>query len=329
MRNLIVILCLGIFLLSSCHLRKQGQDSVNQISLRPDNLEPQKVIRLSNAVLNVVFVDNTAFGEEHRAGYNGIAELTHASQDSSVFVTNYAGFNLEHIFGGDSLAELFEPRKHPMELYKVSDNKVLLYQSPTPLSGVESLTVFRLSDSNYIDITFRFRIHDRKFFNHGYAGLFWASYIDAPPDRKIYFHGYERGSESPGWISAYSTAHGSKSTHVGRNDTDSLYFAPNINPHMLFHDLSDYIYDQPFYYGRFHNMALAFMFQPDAGIRFSQSPSSGLDEDIYPAWDFQFIVPDFEVGRVYSFKARLTYKEFAGANDLLGEFEAWKKARRD
>jgi len=284
---------------------------------------------LTNGVIDVVFTDNTAFGENHWAGYNGIAELTHMFQDSSVFHPFVAGFNLEHIFGGDSLTEVFEPRKHPMELYKVSDNEVLLYQSPTPLSGVESQTVFRLTDSHYIDITFRFRIHDRKFFKHGYAGLFWASYIDAPADRKIYFHGYERGSDSPGWISAYSTAHGLKSTYVGRNDKDSLYFAPNINTHMLFHDLSDYYYDQPFYYGRFHNMVLAFMFQPDRGIRFSQSPSSGLEQAIYPAWDFQFIVPDFEGGREYSFEARIMYKEFAGSNDVLGEFEAWKKVRRD
>jgi len=320
MRNLTVILCLGIFLLSSCHLRKQGQDAVNQISLRPDNMEPQKVIRLSNAVLNVVFVDNTAFGEEHRAGYNGIAELTHASQDSSVFVPNYAGFNLEHIFGGDSLAELFEPRKHPMELYKVSDHEVLLYQSPTPLSGMESQTVFKLSDSHYIDVDFRFIIHDDKFYNHGYAGLFWASYIHEPGDKKIYFRGKEKGSESTGWISAYSTKHGLKSTHLGSREKDQIYFAPNFNASLASH-FSDFWYEKPFYYGRFHNMVLAYMFKPEKGIRFSQSPTGG--GELNPAWDFQFIVDDFEVGQEYSFQARIIYKEFEGKNDVLAAFETW------
>ncbi len=320
MRSLTVILYLGIFLLSSCHLRKQGQDTVNQISLRPDNLEPQKVIRLSNAVLNVVFVDNTAFGEEHRAGYNGIAELTHASQDSSVFVPNYAGFNLEHIFGGDSLAELFEPRKHPMELYKISDSEVLLYQSPTPLSGMESLTIFKLTDSHYIDVVFRFIIHDKNFFTHGYAGLFWASYIHEPGDKKIYFRGNEEGSESTGWISAYSTEHGTKSTHLGKKEKDPIYFAPNFNARLASH-FSDYRYDQPFYYGRFHNMVLAYMFKPDQGIRFSQSPTGG--GELNPAWDFQFIAPDFKVGQEYSFKGRIMYKEFMGENDVLDEFETW------
>jgi len=338
MRFAIAVILMGMSIVSSGTIRNSNSgfkiseslsDTVDQCSLKPENLESHKVIRLANSVLNVVFTDNSANDQDHLAGYNGITELTHMSQDSSVFHPFVAGFNLEHIFGGDSLTKVFEPRKHPMELYKVSDKEVLLYQSPTPLSGVESQTVFRLTDSHYIDITYRFRIHEQKFFRHGYAGLFWASYIDAPADRNIYFHGYERGSDSLGWISAYSSAHGLKSTHVGRDDTDSLYFAPNINTHMLFHDLSDYIYEQPFYYGRFHNMVLAFMFQTDHRIRFSQSPSSGLDEAIYPAWDFQFIVPDFEVGRIYSFEARIMYKVFAGADDVLGEFEVWKKTRED
>ncbi len=321
MKNLTAILYLGMIILSACHSRKSGHDTVDQSSLRPDKLEPQKVISLSNSVLDVVFVDNTAFGEDHRAGYNGIAELRHKSQDSSVFVPFYAGFNLEHIFGGDSLAELFEPRKHPMELYRLSDNEVLLYQSPTPLSGLESQTVFKLTGSHYIDVVFRFIIHDPSFFKHGYAGLFWASYIQSPSDKKIYFPGLEEGSDSIGWISAYSTQHGIESTHLSRNEKENIYFAPNFNASLASH-FSDYRYDKPFYYGRFHNMVLAYMFKPEKGIRFSQSPTGG--GELNPAWDFQFIVPDFEVGREYSFQTRIIYKEFAGEDDVQKEFESWK-----
>jgi len=320
MRYRIIILCLGIVFLSSCHHRKQEHETGDQLSLKPDRLEAQKVVRLSNGVINAIFVDNNAFGEDHRASYNGIAGLTHRSQDSSVFVPFYAGFNLEHIFGGDSLAQLFEPRKHPMELYKISDSEVLLYQSPTPLSHLESQTVFKLTDSHYIDVAFRFIIHDGSFFKHGYAGLFWASYIHEPGDKKIYFLGSEEGSESTAWISAYSTKHGTKSTHIGTRQKDPIYFAPNFNATLASH-FSDYRYEQPFYYGRFHNMVLAYMFKPEKGIRFSQSPTGG--GELNPAWDFQFIVPDFEVGQEYSFQARILYKEFTGENDVLDEFEDW------
>ncbi len=313
-RDLAILLYLGLIFLSSC------KDLSDQYSLRPDQLEKQKVVRLTNGLLNVVFVDNCAFGEQHRAGYNGIAELTHRSQDSSVFVPDYAGFNLEHIFGGDSLTELFEPRKHPMELFSKSDKEVVLYQSPTPLSSVESQTVFRLTDTHYIDISFRFIVHDRKFFRHGYAGLFWASYIHAPVDRKIYFLGFEGDENSPHWISAYSSMHGLKSTHVVKNEQKPVYFASNFNASLASH-FSDYTFDQAFYYGRFHNMVLAYMFRSDSGIRFSQSPTGGGDRN--PAWDFQFIVPDFKVGQEYSFQARLLYKEFAGATDVLEEYRLW------
>jgi hypothetical protein len=315
-----MILCLGTVIICSCQTRKSGHDPTDQSSLKPANLTPEKVVRLSNGVINAVFVDNTAFGEEHRAGYNGIAELTHRAQDSSVFVPYYAGFNLEHIFGGDSLSELFEPRRHRMELYKMSDHEVLLYQSPTPLSGMESQTVFKLTDSHYIDVVFRFIIHDGRFFKHGYAGLFWASYIHEPGDKNIYFRGSEIGSESIGWISAYSTKHGLKSTHVGTRQKDPIYFAPNFNATLASH-FSDFRYEQPFYYGRFHNMVLTYMFKPEHGIRFSQSPTGG--GKLNPAWDFQYIVPDFEVGQEYSFQARILYKEFVGENDVWDEFKNW------
>ena len=207
-----------------------------------------------------------------------------------------------------------------MELYKVSIHEVLLYQSPTPLSGVESLTLFKLTDSHYIDVVFRFIIHDGSFFKHGYAGLFWASYIHEPGDKKIYFRGREEGSESVGWISAYSSEHGVQSTHIGNMEEDQVYFAPNFNAKLASH-FSDYRYEKPFYYGRFHNMVLAYMFKPEKGIRFSQSPTGG--GELNPAWDFQFIIPDFEVGQEYSFKARIMYKEFSGEKDVRDEFEDW------
>ncbi len=291
-------------------------------SLKPDHLDTEKFIRLEKGELEVVFADNSAFGEHHRAKYNGIAELYHSAQDSSIFVPFYAGFNLEHIFGGDSLTELFEPRNHPMELYRISNTEVQLYQSATPLSGVESLTTFKLVPPHYIDVTYQFVIHDSQFFKHKYAGFFWASYIHAPADKKIYFQGNKKDSKATNWVSAYSNEHGVNSTHKSQQDTESIYFAPNFNATLASH-FSEYKYHEPFYYGRFHNMVLAFMFNPGEGIRFSQSPTGG--GDVNPAWDFQFIEPDFEVGKEYSFQARVLYKEFEGPDEVLAEYEIWKR----
>jgi hypothetical protein len=49
-------------------------------------------------------------------------------------------------------------------------------------------------------------------------------------------------------------------------------------------------------------MVPAYLFKPATGIRYSQSPTGG--GALNPAWDFQLIVPDFEVGKGYSFQAK-------------------------
>jgi hypothetical protein len=71
-------------------------------------------------------------------------------------------------------------------------------------------------------------------------------------------------------------------------------------------------------------MVLAYMFHPVKGIRFSQSPNGGGEDN--PAWDFQLIIPDFEVGCEYSLHVRMMYKEYEGANDVLRAYQIWKNA---
>ena len=50
--------------------------------------------------LTAVIGDNEAHGK-HTAGYNGIHQLTHRSEPTTLFVPTVAGLNLEHIFDGD------------------------------------------------------------------------------------------------------------------------------------------------------------------------------------------------------------------------------------
>lgn len=297
-----------------------GCSTVKQ-SLRPQLQNPLTTAQLSEGDLNLTLVNNEPFGTDHRAGYNGIAELRHRAHEESPFVPLYAGFNLEHVFGGDSLVQLFEPRDHPMSLYQPDRNEALLYQAPTPLSKVESLTSFKISAPHYIDVTFQCVLRDLTFFGHGYAGLFWASYIDAPADKKIYFWGTEGGSDVPQWIEAYSASHGEKSTHVKKDDHATLFFAKNFNA-TLASNYSDYQYIYPFYFGKFRNMALAFFFDSNEEIRFSQSPTGGGPEN--PAWDFQFIIPNPKAGKTYSFQARIVYKPFVDREDILREYRNWK-----
>ncbi len=314
MKNLIP-LPIALFIMVSC-----GQKTM--VSIKPDGLKQENKITIENENLKVVFVDNEPSGQVHKAGYNGISELYHRHDDSTIFVPDFAGFNLEHIFGGDSLSQLFEPRRHPMKLYRKSINAVVLYQEATPNSGVESLTEFTVIGPDYIDISFQCIFHNQQFFQHGYAGLFWASYIHKPEDKKIYFPGIAEERPDTSWIAAYSTMHGLNSTHRAVGDVNTFFFAENFNASLANH-YSAYRYTSPYHFGRFRNMVLAFLFESQDIIRFSQSPTGGGPEN--PAWDFQFIIPTPETGKIYSFKARIIYKPFVNDNDISDEYERWKR----
>ena len=314
-----------LFFLTAVLLFGSSCAALKKVSLEPKGYDQLKTVTIENGRLKAVFIDNTELPPDHRAGYNGIAELYHTDQDSSLFVPFYAGFNLEHIFSGDSLTEFFEPRVNPMTLYRKSETEVILYQKSTSLSGVESLTQFKVVAPCYIDITFICILHNKQYFRHGYAGLFWASYINKPPDRNIYFRGITENTPNETWIAAFSENHGSKSTHRALNDRYDFYFAPDFRI-VLAKNFSNYRYSQPFYYGRFHNMALAFFFESSEVIRLTQSPSGGGKTN--PAWDFQYLIPDPEIGKVYSFKARMVYKPFAGNQDILEEYNKWAKYKQ-
>jgi hypothetical protein len=283
------------------------------------NVADQTTIAVGD--LEVVFVDNGAFGK-HRAGYSGIASLTHKKEPGTIFVPAYAGFNLEHVFGGEMVMK-FEPRQHPMTLEKVSDRTILLRQAPTPVSAVESTTRFTVTAPHYIDIEFECIPHKLDFFKYGYMGLFWASYIHEPEDKSINFLGRDESGTELRWIAAFSKAHGDKSTHRHIKDRMNLAFPPDSQP-LLVSDYSDYRYAEPFYYGRFRDMVFAYMWDRFAGIRFAQSPTGGGAKN--PAWDFQFIVPEPKAGERYGFRSRLVYKPFVSGDDVLGEYKKWKAA---
>ena len=66
------------------------------------------------------------------------------------------------------------------------------------------------------------------------------------------------------------------------------------------------------------------------GIRFSHSPSGGGDnaelQTTNPAWDFQFIIPTYEVMRDYGFRARAVYRDRCSREELVKEFTTWRKS---
>jgi hypothetical protein len=264
----------------------------------------------------------------HRAGYNGLWSLTHRTERTNLFVPAVAGLNLEHIFDGDQRDTdgrqriFFEPRQAPMTFRRVGPAEAELHQPPTPTFRLESWTRFRLAAPHYVDMTFRCR-PTQHVFRHGYIGLFWASYINAPHDRSIYFrHGGV-------WQQLCTQQHNDESTVRHRGDRIDLRFSDGY-PNCLYRHLSPLRFDEPLYYGLFRGHIYILMFDRSAGIRFTHSPSGGGvntgEQTTNPAWDFQYLLPRYEVNTEYSFRARLAYRAQCSRAEVLREYDAWRRS---
>jgi len=276
--------------------------------------------------LTAIIGDNAAHGA-HRAGYNGLWSLTHRHEAENLFVPAVAGLNFEHIFDGDKRDTdgtrkiFFEPRNAPMTFKKLSGAAAELHQPATPTFHLESWTRFEVSPPHYLDMHFRC-LPRQHAFAHGYLGLFWASYINAPEDRSMYFLG------SGSWQQLCTQRHNDESTVRHRNDSFALKFAPDYRD-CLFKNLSPLRFDQPFFYGLFRNHLFLVMFDRAEGVRLTHSPTGGgFNRELLasnPAWDFQFIVPKVEVNKEYTLRVRAVYRERCSRKEVLREFETFSR----
>ncbi len=269
----------------------------------------QHYVILKRGEVTAVIVDNAAVDDQvlpkHRAGYNGLASLTHKKQPVNLFVPSIAGLNFEHIHDGTKagLKEKFEPRKNDMQIRIVNEQTVELYQPPTKNFQLESCGRYQLLEDGTIEYTFECIPH-QKTFKQGYIGLFWASYIHQPKDKSIWFKGQRVNSRMvTRWVNGITPKHGVKSTHSPYNMQ-----LPAVNddfPLSLVNHPSKMTYASPWYYGVSHNMAFVQMFRPQDRIWIAQSPSGGGKGN--PAWDFQWFIPDYKVGEAYGFVMRASY----------------------
>jgi hypothetical protein len=200
-----------------------------------------------------------------------------------------------------------------MELRLIDPYTVELYQPPTPHYGLESCHRYRLLKDGTIEMTFEC-IPRRATFKHGYIGLFWASYIHQPASLDIHFRGrHVDQQETAQWVRGVTPLHGVLSTHVGRDD-DRRYLCDDDFPLSLVFNRSKYRFDEPWYFGVNHQMALAFMFRPGDEPRLTQSPSGGGKGN--PAWDFQYILPNYKVDRRYQMIMRAQYLPYVSHEQM-------------
>ncbi len=271
--------------------------------------------------------DNEKWGDGHGAGYNGVFLMELPGMAGTPFVPAYAGLNLEHYFDlsprSDDNGIFFEPRHAPMSFALLNAHSAELHQPPSPHYGVESWSRFEVKSPGRIDMRFRCVPH-RADLEGGVLGVFWASYINAPMDKSLYFLAAGSTLDAPVWGQYATQKHNRDSTLISENDTRELAFKSEGGT--LFDNLSPLRYSVPFFYGNHGDHVLIYIFEPDALIRFSHSPSGGgptTAKDGYnPAWDFQYLIPGYETGKEYGFRMRLVCKPWKDRADIIAEVRA-------
>jgi len=275
---------------------------------------------LRSGDITATIVDNSAIDlpnlPGHRSGYNGIASLQSQHRDENLFVPSIAGLNFEHIHDGTTkgLKEKFEPRVFPMQLRMIDERTVEVYQPPTGNWKLESCGRYHLLADGTIEYTFECIPHAEQYQNN-YIGLFWASYIHQPENGAIHFRGRKRDTnDPPKWIKAVTPKHGIDSTHPPASYQHEIRVESDF-PLTLVGHRSPYVHTDSWYYGVSHDMALVMMFRPGDQIWLAQSPSGGGRGN--PAWDFQWFIPDYEIGQAYGFQMRAAYLPFESRQQIV------------
>jgi len=285
--------------------------------------------RIDSDKLRIVIADNEAYGTEHKGGYNGVAEWRLGTGNTkNLFVPSYAGLNLEHVFSGDATSydwNIFEPRRIPMQLVRLSTNSVELRQERTEHWPLRSRLLFDVKE-DAVDLTYYGTPLADVWKKHGYIGVFFASYINAPEDMAIQFIGRSRpgrGNAQPRWIKHLPETHGVAASHrpAGSRWDPPVDDGFKIS---LATGNSEFEYLYPFYFGRSGENVFVMMFErtnDDGELRFAQSPSGGGTGN--PAWDFVYFRRNYEINREFHFRVRAVYQKFTSAGDVVRLYEKW------
>ena len=285
--------------------------------------------RLDTPTLHAVVADNEPYGPQHQPGYNGVAELRLGRDDSpDLFVPLFSGLNLEHIFSGDASSfgwHVCEPRRAPMQLIRHAPSRVELRQDKTEHWPLRSRLIYEVKD-DAIDLTYCGTPLSDRWSKHGYIGVFFASYIQAPADLAIQFIGRSRpghGDPRPRWIRHAPKEHGAAATHrpAGSNWDPPLDPGFNIG---LVQGFSEFEYLYPFYFGRSGENVLVLMFEkpgPEGELRFAQSPSGGGPGN--PAWDFVYFHRHYAINQEFRFRVRAVCQKSISAEAVVRLYEKW------
>ena len=284
-------------------------------------------------------LDNEANEGRQGSGFNPLYPA--AFPGENLFRGENVGLNFEHIFNGvaaDSERSKSTPRKDPCSLTVHSETSASLHW---PAEGsawdMECDLRYALSDDNAIDLEFKVT-PTADHFGQGFVAMMWASYMNHTRDRAIHFYGMNAGEE--GWVTfGEDTEDGFETGTVACHGVPRLPYEEGADTLNLTENPAK-TFLLPFYYGLVDGdgdyateddtMAYIMMFDERESVRFAMwnfiSNAAGDADTHSPAWDWQFVVRNPEVGKTYGYRARLVYKPFVSAEDVREEYLRWSGA---
>ena len=230
---------------------------------------------------------------------------------------------------------MFTPRRDPCELKKLGDGRIQIrWPSEGSKWGMEARMLYDLSNVGCIDLDFECS-PTKDFYSQGSVAMMWASYMNRTIDRRIHFWGKE-GART-GWVT-FGEGKG-KTFEVGTvshlNTKDLPYEKGAQTLNLIENPGKKFI--TPFYYGIVDGdhdlnttddrLLYLVLFDQTEPIRFAIwnfiNNEAGDPDPHSPAWDWQYVIRDPEVGKRYSYRARVVVKPFKGTEQIWKEYRAW------
>lgn len=296
-------------------------------------------VRLGVGLLEGTLRDNIANARHQGSGLTPL--IYRPYPNSPIYRPDHVGLNFEHIFNGvaaDKRLSMFTPRKDPCRLVRHDEHSASLVWSAAGSSwNMDCELRYAFVEPDAIDLTFHVTPRSNRF-PLGYVAFMWASYMNRTRERLIHFLG--RDGDTKGWVSfGYDTHDGFETGTVACDGVEPLPFEEGAETLNLVEHPSK-TFTKPFYYGLIDGdndlstgddtLAYTMMFDQAESIRFAEwnfiKDTQGRADPHSPAWDWQYVVRDPEVGRSYGYRARVEIRPFTTREAIELSYEAWRAA---